>query len=484
MVDVSFTGQSGSSWQYGTDERLGEGSFGVVYAGVSADGTSVAIKVLEKKRLFGVIGDRLLRREVEIGRQVIDGGGDMLLPVIDVGEPDGKLLLVMPRAEKALAEVVMPIDESEIRAVLVDITSGLQQLHTFGIIHRDLKPANVLRHRDRWKLADFGIARNQEIGTQDLTFSGWGSYQYMAPEIWELKSPTVKTDLYALGCLAYELLTGCPPYPGNREVARAGHLTSPSPEVPASNIILKRLIGSLIAKQPGSRPQDAREVLERLRTAPSYLSPALERIAIALDNRAVKRNRSDARAAASAVEAERLHQLATQAHRVLLEIAHDAIMSLRALESSATLHEGMAPATPIDRARAMQKALAQFTDVNDRENVIDSDPSEASSIFLNVDIKKIRIDFRGLSGSVVTFIRAVPRGGTFIMGGFETHGICELQYDKVGNRFEWRAYRNRTGPVSRYHGDSDRPPGLSKDAVPFTVELLLEIVADTLNTQD
>jgi serine/threonine protein kinase len=54
---------------------------------------------------------------------------------------------------------------------------------------------------------------------------GWGSFPYMAPELWELKSPTIKTDLYALGCMAYELLAGSPPYTGDQAALRAGHLT-------------------------------------------------------------------------------------------------------------------------------------------------------------------------------------------------------------------------------------------------------------------
>lgn len=132
-------------------------------------------------------------------------------PVIDVAETDEKLFFVMARAEGgSLSGVVMPLDEASAATVMLDIAKGLQQLHSIGIIHRDLKPANVLKQLGKWKLADFGIARDEEIGTQNPTFIGWGSSPYMAPELWELKSPTVKTDLYALGCVAFELLNGHP----------------------------------------------------------------------------------------------------------------------------------------------------------------------------------------------------------------------------------------------------------------------------------
>lgn len=135
----------------------------------------MAVKVVQKVRPSGQLDDRLLRREVGIGRRVAESGGDLLLPVLDVAETDEALVMVMARADGALADVALPLDELAVTAVLMDIVSGLQQLHSIGIIHRDLKPANVLQHAGRWKLADFGIARDQEIGTQNPTFVGWGS---------------------------------------------------------------------------------------------------------------------------------------------------------------------------------------------------------------------------------------------------------------------------------------------------------------------
>ncbi len=135
----------------------------------------MAVKVVKKERPSGKLDDRLLRREIDVGKRVVDSGSEMLLPVIDAADADDALLLVMTRAEGALAASV-PMGEAEVVPVVVDIATGLQDLHSIGIIHRDLKPANVLRHAVRWKLADFGIARDQEIGTQDPTFVGWGSF--------------------------------------------------------------------------------------------------------------------------------------------------------------------------------------------------------------------------------------------------------------------------------------------------------------------
>ena len=282
--EVTFNGQSGKTWRYWENKPLGTpGGFGGVYAAEGPDGTPMAVKVVKKQRPSGPLDDRLLRREIEIGKRVTDSGSEMLLPVIDAADAGDALLLVMPLADGALADASLPMAEAEVVPVLVDIAMGLQDLHAIGIIHRDLKPANVLRHAGRWKLADFGIARDQEIGTQNPTFRGAGTEWYMAPEAWEGKSPTVKTDLYALGCIGIELLTGRKPFTGDRDAVRSGHLSGDVPDIPTSSPTLHRLIMRLMAKDPGERPQDARAVLERLQLIHSAGSQIQTTVAGSLD---------------------------------------------------------------------------------------------------------------------------------------------------------------------------------------------------------
>ena len=174
MADVvTFAGQSGRTWRYWVTRPLGKpGGFGGVYAAEAEDGSPMAVKVVSKQRPQGALDERLLRREIDIGKRVAESGSEMLLPVIDAADAGDALLLVMSQAEGALADVTLPLAEAEAVPVLVDIATGLQDLHSIGIFHRDLKPANVLRHAGRWKLADFGIARDQEIGTQDPDLRG------------------------------------------------------------------------------------------------------------------------------------------------------------------------------------------------------------------------------------------------------------------------------------------------------------------------
>ena len=341
--EVTFIGLSGSIWTYWPDQLLGEpGGFGRVYAGKGHDGRQVAVKVVAKNSFGETIDARLLRREIEIGRRVAESGSSMLLPVIDAAETESALLLVISRAERSLATMTTPMPELDVISVMIDIATGVQDLHSTGIIHRDLKPGNVLWHDLRWKLADFGIARDQEIGTQNPTFIGAGSHPYMAPEIWEMQSPTVKTDLYALGCIAFELLTGYPPYPGNREIARYGHLRQPPPDVPAANSILKVLITRLIAKDPGERSQDARAVLERLARATRKSSDDQEAIALSLARDAQDRGHVGAQTAVEREAADQRRRQATQAKAELSEIISDAALELQGVVPEADFYSSTA----------------------------------------------------------------------------------------------------------------------------------------------
>ena len=101
--------------------------------------------------------------------------------------------------------------------MLRQVSLGLKELHSVGVIHRDLSSANILRLEGRWKLSDFGISRDSDIGTRQVTFkarSDIGNPYYKAPELWEGGSPDVRSDLYALGCVAFEVLKGRPPFEG------------------------------------------------------------------------------------------------------------------------------------------------------------------------------------------------------------------------------------------------------------------------------
>lgn len=443
--EVNFTGQSGVTWRYWTDRPLGTpGSFGGVYAAERADGTAMAVKVVAKQGRFGRLHDRLLRREIDIGRRVQDAGGDMLLPVIDAADASEALLLVMARAGDPLSKAV-PMSESDTISVMTNIATGLQQLHAIGIIHRDLKPSNVLLHDGHWKLADFGIARDQEIGTQDPTFVGWGSAAYMAPELWQQKSPTVWTDLYALGCLGFELLSAAPPYTGDdREVIRAAHLTQAVPEVPCSNVILKNLISRLIGKDPGDRPQDARAVLDRLRRAEGPRTPALELLARGLGSfQAEKSTAAVEDVVAEDVAAMRRQQIA-QAVADLREISSDALEELRTIEPDASSRGHL---------------------LNWRSTLLRLYPDVTVAMLCTEDVALEFVAWEGprterpVPGDTMLLAGCICVCNRFNPGDFNAANIV---YESIDDRYAWQVYRFRAdivaaekysyGPYGRTHG--------------------------------
>lgn len=441
-MQVDFTGQSGSTWRYRADQPLGRpGGFGGVYAAEAADGTPMAVKVVEKARPAGELDDRLLRREVEIGRRVADAGSALLLPVIDVAEMDDRLLLVMARADRALADISLPVDDDAAIAVMTDIVTGLQQLHAIGVIHRDLKPANVLRHADRWKLADFGIARDEEIGTQNPTFVGWGSPPYMAPELWETKSPTVKTDLYALGCVGFEMLSGRAPYAGDRAAVRNAHLAEQVPETPTANVVLRNLIARLLAKDPGERPQDARAVLERLHRAAVPRNPVQEAIAHGLGGHAAERSQEASRRAAQKAGADAHQQQIGQAQADLVEIVADAFEDLQQIEPGVTLQS---PAPGQGRYSI-----------------------GARSITLATDAARLRIDLwdEGAYGAVSGDSMLLASAVIITNRRYNSElNAANLIYEQIGDRLGWQIYRFRIGmvrPDSYPYGPYGRTHGLS-----------------------
>nr|WSX50440.1 serine/threonine protein kinase [Streptomyces sp. NBC_00974] len=154
----------------------------------------------------------------------------------------------------------------------VQVCLGLQAAHSAGIVHRDIKPANILlTTAGRIKICDFGIAR--QSGVQGLTTTGsvTGTPAYMSPEQARGEETDARSDLYGLGCVLYQLLTGNPPFTGTGWEILAQHahqapvpVRQRRPDVPAG---LDSVILSLLSKDPADRPDDAADTAARLRGA-------------------------------------------------------------------------------------------------------------------------------------------------------------------------------------------------------------------------
>ncbi|MBB5869668.1 serine/threonine protein kinase [Allocatelliglobosispora scoriae] len=262
MQEREFIGDSGTTYRYDTMSSLGEGGYGKVFSGYDSSGNPIAVKVVH---LSSRTGDRrLAQRELEISRQLKKQPNDHLVHLLDAADTDDALLLVMPKAESSLAERIGagPIPDDEVRDILVQLARGMVSLSKVGVIHRDIKPRNVLLIAGQWCLSDFGISRNTLQSTATYTWHGTGTLEYRAPELWRGDSETVATDLYALGCVAFEMITGSPPFPGPD--FREQHFMK-APVLPYScDSGLVSIVLSLLAKDAAGRPEDPRQLQEQL----------------------------------------------------------------------------------------------------------------------------------------------------------------------------------------------------------------------------
>jgi class 3 adenylate cyclase len=261
--------------RYRVRRFLGEGGRKRVYlADDTAAGREVAVALFETEDVGAGMQARA-KREAQAMRKL--GDHPHVVSVLDTGEEDGNPFIVseyMPGGDVSglLAGAGGRLDAEPAVSVAADVTRALEHAHARGIIHRDLKPANVWLDDDgHARLGDFGLATTEaraRVSGGTLV----GTVAYLPPEqaLGEPAGP--ESDLYALGALLYEMLTGRPPFPGDDAVSIISrHLHAdpvpPSrhnPEVPAA---LDRVVLELLAKRREDRPASAGEVRERLLAA-------------------------------------------------------------------------------------------------------------------------------------------------------------------------------------------------------------------------
>jgi serine/threonine-protein kinase len=178
----------------------------------------VALKVL-KPELAQAIGTGRFLKEIQIAAQLTH---PHILPLHDSGEAGGLLYYVMPYVEgeslrdRLDREKPLPLDDAI--PILQDVADALNHAHGLGVIHRDIKPENILFTAGHAVVSDFGIARAIDAaGTEQLTETGFavGTPSYMSPEqVSGDRAIDGRSDVYSLGCLAYEVLGGEPPFTG------------------------------------------------------------------------------------------------------------------------------------------------------------------------------------------------------------------------------------------------------------------------------
>jgi serine/threonine protein kinase len=274
----------GSSFgRYTIESRLGEGGMGIVY--LASDSTlsrKVALKLLSPALAI----DDFRSRFVAEARSAAALDHPHVLPVYEAGEYDGQLYLAMRyvpgfdlgtliarEGALTLARTTLFLDQ---------IAAALDAAHASGLVHRDVKPPNVLiAPGEHAYLADFGLARPTTPYTSGLTRAGQlvGSMDYLAPELIAGASASASSDIYALGCLVVECLTGAPPFRRDTELATLyAQVHDPVPQLgtlrPGPSLGLDAVVQRVLAKRPEDRHKSASEFAAAVASATSELATA------------------------------------------------------------------------------------------------------------------------------------------------------------------------------------------------------------------
>jgi len=255
--------------RYTLGDRIASGGMGDVYeAEDDVLERVVAVKILRPDASEEEVFARRFRSEALYTANLCHAN---IATVFDYGEDDSLAYLVMELVPgeplSALVRREGAMDPARVRSIVAQAALALGAAHDAGVVHRDVKPANILMTPDGTvKLTDFGIARAVDGSGHTLTGEVLGTPNYLSPEQALGESATGASDLYALGVVAHEMLTGRRPFDKNTPVATAlSQVNDPPPPLPSHvPAELRSLVEQCLAKAPEDRPRSARELGERL----------------------------------------------------------------------------------------------------------------------------------------------------------------------------------------------------------------------------
>ena len=261
--------------RYEIIRSIGEGGMANVYLGYDTIlDRNVAIKVLRGDLSNDEKFVRRFQREALSASSLAHPN---IVEMYDVGEDDGLYYIVMEYIEgKTLKQLLKKrgtLTLSEAIDIMLQLTEGMAHAHDSYIIHRDLKPQNIMIKDDgQIKITDFGIAMALNATQLTQTNSVMGSVHYLPPEQASGKGSTIKSDIYSMGIIFYELLSGSLPFRGDNAVEIAlKHMRDPLPSLRDSNPAIPQSIENIIikatAKNPKNRYDDVRSMHQDLLTA-------------------------------------------------------------------------------------------------------------------------------------------------------------------------------------------------------------------------
>jgi serine/threonine protein kinase len=267
--------QNALSDRYTVERQIAEGGAARIFLARDRAGLPVALKVLRPELAVSLTAERFLREISLLSR--IDH--PRIARLLDFGEREWLVYYVMSYIEGPTLREYL---DRERQATIPDAIRGtcevldaLEYAHGLGVVHRDVKPENIKLSPGGAVLLDFGIAKavaaSAVVGPR-VTRSGFtvGTSAYMSPEqVAGVKDIDHRSDLYSLGCVVYECLTGAPPYehPDERRVLgmhQRGAIPDPRKRRPDTPPLLAKLVTKALAKQPGQRWQSAAEMQKAL----------------------------------------------------------------------------------------------------------------------------------------------------------------------------------------------------------------------------
>ena len=257
--------------RYVLHELLGRGAMGQVFRGtVRGSGAAVAVKVLKPELVSDTEVVARFFRERSILTSIDDPNVAKVLDLVVEGDTLGIVMeLVEGQDLRRYLRARGTLPPGEAVYLVGQLLNGLAAVHAGGIVHRDVKPENVLVSTARGqmvlKLTDFGVSRLSYGASLTKMTSLIGTPEYMAPELADHDTATPAADLYSAGIVLYEMLAGRTPFAGGHPIAvLRRQVEQPPPPIPGAPAELWAQIGSLLAKDPPSRPGSAAAAIDRL----------------------------------------------------------------------------------------------------------------------------------------------------------------------------------------------------------------------------
>jgi serine/threonine-protein kinase len=265
MPEIALEPRPGDSLgPYRITRVIGRGRMGIVFEGIEDGGSPVAVKVVTTELSQDEVFLRRFRREVKAAQKIEHPN---VVPVLDDGVEGGLPYLVqrlIPGGSLADRVAAGPLQLETAVRLLAGAAAGIDALHQAGLVHRDIKPANILLDGDTPYVSDFGLAKDSQASNLTRPGQALGSLDYMSPEQIRGEDVSPATDIYSLGCVMFEVLTGTPPF-GGRPSMRVlfAHLQEPPPDLTAQRPDISqpvaRAISRALEKEPDDRPSSAME---------------------------------------------------------------------------------------------------------------------------------------------------------------------------------------------------------------------------------